>query len=108
MLTTNSSTDWTNFMTDEDKQEFIKSPEFKDWLIGALSDPKNPVTITFTKKDGTSRRMRCTRSPEQIPTEHHPKTESNETGSNIRAYDLDIGEWRSFIIENVTRLEYTF
>jgi hypothetical protein len=57
------------------------------------------VTVTFTKKDGTERVMRCTQDPNQIPNDgsilftgsNHP-----EYNDQCRVYDLDLGEWRSF------------
>jgi hypothetical protein len=94
-------------MSTEDKAEFVKTPEFRDWLVSLLSDEKNPTTITFTKKDGTSRVMKCTRSPSQIPEDQHPKNGMNDSGSSVRVFDLDKNEWRSFIVENVTRIEYS-
>lgn len=106
MITSNSGTDWINIMSTEDTKEFLKDPEFASWLKGLLSD-SNPTTVHFTKKDGTSRTMRCTRNTELIPEEFHPKGESESTKS-IAAFDLDKNEWRSFIPENVVRIEYEF
>ncbi len=107
MITSNSGTDWTNIMSAEDKKEFLKDPEFASWLKGLLSDRNQSTTVHFTKKDGTSRAMRCTRNPELIPQEFHPKGEGESTKS-IAAFDLDKNEWRSFIPENVVRIEYEF
>ena len=42
---------------------------FKKWLKGCLAF--GPVTVTFTKKDGTERVMKCTLKEDVIP----PKTE---------------------------------
>ena len=106
MITSNSSIDWTNFVNDWNNEELLKSPEFKDWLIGLLSD-KNPTTITFLKKDGATRKMRCTRNMDNIPSEHHPKVGMIESTGCMRVFDLDKNEWRSFIIENVKRIEYS-
>lgn len=108
MVSSNSPIDWTKFMTTEDKREFLKSQEWRDWLIGLLNDDNKSTTVTFTKKDGTTRIMRCTRNPNLIPVEFHPKTESTDSGSSVRVFDLDKQEWRSFIAENVTHIDYDF
>lgn len=108
MVSSNSSVDWTKFMSDTEKHEFVKTPEWRDWLIGLLKDSNNSTTITFTKKDGTSRIMRCTRNMDLVPSEFHPKGETQDSGSSIRVFDLDKQEWRSFIAENVTHIDYTF
>ena len=53
------------------------------------------VTVTFTKKDGTERVMRCTQDQNMIPTLFEG-SEHKEYNDQCRVYDLDIGEWRSF------------
>lgn len=108
MVSSNSPIDWTKFMSATDNEEFVKTPEFREWLIGILSDDKNPTTITFTKKDGTQRVMKCTRSPAQIPEDQHPKNNTNDSETSLRVFDLDKNEWRSFIVENIKRIEYSF
>lgn len=108
MVSSNSPIDWTKFMTDAENAEFVKTAEFRDWLIGLLADDKNPTTVTFMKKDGTQRVMRCTRSPTQIPEDQHPKNGTGDSESTLRVFDLDKNEWRSFIVENVKRIEYEF
>ena len=107
MVSSNSPIDWTKFMEEKDQDEFVKTPEFRDWLLGLLADEKNPTTVTFMKKDGTQRVMKCTRSPSQIPEDQHPKNGMNDSDTSIRVFDLDKNEWRSFIVENVKRIEYT-
>lgn len=54
------------------------------------------VTVTFTKKDGTERVMRCTQNADLIPPSPSTVTEKREYEDQCRVYDLDIGEWRSF------------
>lgn len=107
MVSTNSPIDWTKLMTAAENADFVKTPEFREWLVTVLADEKNPTTVTFMKKDGTERTMRCTRSPSQIPEDQHPKNGTGDSESAIRVFDLDKNEWRSFIVENVKRIEYT-
>lgn len=57
------------------------------------------TTVTFTKKDGSLRTMKCTRSPSVIPNEHQPKGETQvvtEETDNIRVFDVEANGWRSF------------
>lgn len=95
-------------MTEEQKNELVKSPEFRDWLIGVLKDDNKSTVVTFKKKDGTIRKMKCTRNPSLIPEEHHPKNETKDAENTIRVFDLEKQEWRSFIVENVMGVDYEF
>lgn len=66
------------------------------------------LMISFTKKDGTRRDMRCTTKLDLIPEDQHPKQKPllNEDGSPVvqkerdpqlfSVYDLDVKGWRSF------------
>lgn len=64
-----------------------------------------PVTVTFTKVDGTERVMRCTISPHLIPEDKQPigtlLQEVPEDGGTLRVFDLDLGDWRSFRVNSV-------
>ena len=108
MVSSNSPIDWTNFMTQEDQADFVKTPEFREWLTEILSNDNTPTTIVFEKKDGTLRTMKCTRNFTIIPEDQHPKSDMKDSESSLRVFDLDKNEWRSFIVENVKRIEYTF
>lgn len=67
----------------------------REELLQELS--KTTLTVTFTKKDGTDRTMKCTRSTSVIPTEFHPKNETEvESTDNVRVFDVDLQAWRSF------------
>lgn len=107
MVSSNSPIDWTKLMDAAEQADFVKTPEFREWLVGLLADERNPTTVTFTKKDGTERVMRCTRSPAQIPEDQHPKNGTGDSETSLRVFDLDKNEWRSFIVENIKRIEYT-
>lgn len=56
------------------------------------------VKVTFTKADGTTRVMNCTRNLELIPTDKHPKTipSNSDQTDRITAFDIDAAGWRSF------------
>lgn len=56
------------------------------------------LTITFTKKNGDERTMRCTRDLKLIPEDKHPTGSSTnkEKAGVVPVFDIEIGEWRSF------------
>lgn len=70
------------------------------------------ATVTFEKKDGTERVMHCTTDMELIPEEKHPIDDpaysysgvDKSKNAQIRAFDIDLGEWRSFILGNVKQI----
>lgn len=85
--------------------ELVKDPEFAQYLREYLSEAK--LAVTFTKKDGTSRRLLCTKQMDIIPMDKQPKgTGSTPTGDAVAAFDLEKEEWRSFNTANITRIEW--
>ena len=87
--------------------------EFKTWTLGLLHDEnlKSDMCVTFTKKDGTERKMQCTLVTSKIPADKQPKSLSeSETastpGSAVRVFDTELGEWRSFRWDSVTKVEF--
>jgi hypothetical protein len=86
--------------------------EFKSWTYGLLRDPQlETLCITFTKKDGTERKMFCTLAESKIPTDKLPKGESEAgsqtTGSAVRVFDVEVQEWRSFRWDSVIKVEFS-
>lgn len=66
------------------------------------------LIVTFLKKDGSERVMRCTTNLDMIPAEKHPKgdkpiSESAEKKVETakRVFDLEKQEWRSFRYDSV-------
>ena len=81
--------------------------KFTKWLKGMLH--VSPVTVTFTKKDGTERVMKCTLEESQLPKvelkeDAKPRKEST---TSMRVFDLEKNEWRSFTIKSITKVELT-
>ena len=98
----------------------------RDWVRSLLD--KQPITVTFTKADGTDRSMRCTLNwnliPEKPPmavishsasivgrvdgltTESKkPRKEPKEPDpAVIKVYDLDAGAWRSFRMDRLKKI----
>jgi len=95
----------TVFKTDKEFEEF------KTWTLGVLHDENvTDLCITFTKKDGTERAMRCTLVEGRIPSAKSPKNESTtstNSGSAVRVFDTEKSEWRSFRWDSVTKVEFT-
>lgn len=86
----------------------VNSVEFQDWVKGLLHDSNiDDVCITFTKADGTERQLRCTLREDLIPADKAPKGTSRAiTETAQRAFDLDLGEWRSFRWESVKQVQF--
>ena len=90
---------------------------FKRWLRSHLK--VGPVTVTFTKKDGTERVMKCTTSTELVPQEVHetntdnpidfpaPKREKKVNEDVMPVYDLEAGHWKSFRWDSVKNVSFT-
>lgn len=63
---------------------------------------KGVVVVTFTKKDGTERIMRCTWKSEIITrTDWERKTEKVPNPDVCAVFDVDICEWRSFRYDSI-------
>ena len=79
---------------------------FRKWLISHLKF--GPVTIYFTKKDGTERKMACTLKEENI-VQYEKKTERVKTlnEETCPVFDLEKNEWRSFRYDAITKVEFT-
>jgi len=90
----------------ENRQEFLKTQEFRDWLNGLLME-ETPTLVTFTKKDGSTRVMKCTKNLSKIPVTMHPSGEKEiKEGSAFRVFDLENNGWRSFNAESVKTIEF--
>lgn len=61
------------------------------------------IKVTFVKKNGEVRTMRCTTNLNNVPAEDHPKGLHTIAAANMhRAYDLDKNAWRTFNDNTVT------
>lgn len=76
----------------------------KTELLNALSEQE--LTVTFTKKDGSERVMKCTRNLSVIPTDMQPKgtMQSVEESDNIKVFDTEQQGWRSFNFASVVNV----
>ena len=85
-------------MTEIEKEDFRKN--IREFLLDGI------IEITFTKVDGTERKMNCTLNYEYIPEDKKPqnlyKGEKVLQNLNIlKVFDTDKQDWRSFRVENV-------
>jgi hypothetical protein len=94
---------------------------FKKWLKSHLAI--GPVTVTFTKKDGTERVMECTTAPSLVPVDtieevHYtntndpidfpkPKKERKVNEDVCPVYDLESKHWKSFRWDSVKQVKFT-
>lgn len=111
MITTNTATNFISVMNSNNNQkeldEILDSDYFNEWLVTLLNE-SYPTTITFTKKDGTTRVMKCTRNMNNIPADKHPSNKlETDNNRNIRVFDLDKQEWRSFNQTSIKRIEFS-
>jgi hypothetical protein len=84
----------------------------KEELVEKLKEGE--VVVTFKKKDGTERVMKCTKSFTLIPEENHPKAENStpkvdENGNPIisdliTVWDVEKSGWRSFDYKTLIRV----
>lgn len=82
---------------------------FKKWLTGHLKF--GPVTLTFTKKDGSDRVMKCTTNPTYImfkdPSILESKSDKKVNEDVLPVFDLEAGGWRSFRWDSIKSVAFT-
>ena len=83
---------------------------FKKWLKSHLA--YGPVTVVFTKKDGTEREMNCTTNsnlvpPVEVKESTEPKREKKPNDEVMPVYDLDAKGWRSFRWDSIKQVRFT-
>ena len=88
----------------------MSSDVYKDMVQDKyLEDLRKGICkVTFTKKDGTERVMRCTLDLGQVPAEHMPKSDGNTVTEEskgpletVRVFDIEKEGWRSFRLDSV-------
>ena len=82
---------------------------FKKWLRSHLKF--GPVTVTFTKKDGAERVMKCTTNPTYIlfkePALVESKRERKINDDVMPVYDMEAGHWKSFRWDSIKSVSFT-
>lgn len=75
----------------------------RQWLTGLLKD--SIVEITFTKKDGTERIMKCTLQEKYLPETVGSERKKNEDA--LAVFDLDMNDWRSFRWDSIKKVQFS-
>jgi hypothetical protein len=75
---------------------------FREWLLGVLNMHER-VSVTFKKKDGTIREMKCTLKEGIRPIVENAKT----SDTLCTVWDTVLNEWRSFKFENIVQIDFT-
>jgi hypothetical protein len=82
---------------------------FKKWLRGVLHTSE--VTVTFTKKDGTERVMKCTTNPTYVmfkdPAILESKKDRKVNEDVMPVYDLESQHWKSFRWDSIKQVQIT-
>ncbi len=68
-------------------------------LIGKLKE--GDVSVTFTKKDGTERVMKCTLKEDVIPS---VESSRKENVGVVVVWDTEKKSWRSFRMDSITNV----
>jgi hypothetical protein len=88
------------------EQPVFTTDEGRNWLISHLKF--GPVDVTFTKKDGTLRTMKCTLKEElMLPYEKKTDKVKEVSLEVLPVYDLDKESWRSFRLDSITQVEFS-
>jgi len=79
---------------------------FREWLIGILKN--ETAQLTFKKKDGTMRVMKCSLREDHMPV-YEKKTERVRATNDdtLSVVDLEKNEWRSFRYDSIRRIEFS-
>lgn len=73
----------------------------KTEILNMLSE--NDLEITFTKKDGTERVLKCTNN---IPEDKKPKTINHQYSQDVvDVFDTEKHDWRSFRLDSVKEIK---
>lgn len=94
----------------------VEKTVMRDWIKSLLQ--KGPITVTFTKADGTNREMNCTLDLSRIPPPPAPigpvdgivketKQRKKPDEHSLRVFDLDKNEWRSFRFDRLKKVTAT-
>ena len=77
----------------------------RKWLKAHLVH--GPVTVSFVKKDGSTREMRCTLDP-SLTVEYEKKTDrTKEPNPDVQfVFDIDKREWRSFRFDSIMSVTF--
>lgn len=64
------------------------------------------ATVTFVKKDGTLRQMRCTLKDNHLPVFEDNQSTRKENDEVLPVWDVDNGGWRSFRMDSIKSVSF--
>ena len=82
--------------------------EARKWLKSLLAE--SVVSLTFTKKDGSERKMLATLSESEIPSSVKSSESAGTRKYSVEAqpvYDVEAKAWRSFRWDSLSKLEFS-
>jgi hypothetical protein len=78
----------------------------RDQLKNRLKDVI--ATVTFKKKDGSLREMRCTLKELHLPSFDLDTVKTRKDNLDVLpVWDIDNGEWRSFRIDSIKTVSFS-
>lgn len=83
---------------------FVNDQVSRDWLKNLLHE--TVVEVTFTKKDGTERVMRCTLDEDVVPPTGDKQRTVKRSESAQPVFDIRAQEWRSFRWDSVKSIAF--
>jgi hypothetical protein len=89
------------------ERDFIMTDTVTDFLKNTLKE--RILEVTFTKKDGTERVMKCTLRPDLLPAQTDLEEQVQNRKSNpdvLAVWDLEAKGWRSFRHDSIMMFTY--
>jgi hypothetical protein len=78
----------------------------RDQLMNRLKDVI--ATVTFKKKDGSLREMRCTLKESHLPSFDLNTVKTRKDNLDVLpVWDIENGEWRSFRIDSIKTVSFS-
>ena len=72
---------------------------FREQIVTLLKD--NVCWVTFTKKDNSTRTLRCTLVEKDLPEKKEGSNSREPNKDVIQVFDLDAKAWKSFRVDSL-------
>ena len=87
-------------------QEEINLPQLREAVQKLARE--NVIKVTFIKKDGSTREMKCTLKEDVVaafPGKTFAQSKRAQNLDVLPVFDVDVSDWRSFRIDSIQRVE---
>lgn len=105
----NLKTEFEALMTADNTEKNAFADEVgREWLRGLLKE--QAIEVTFIKKDGTQRLMKCTLSKKIVPQAENSSNSTKTHKHSAEAqpvYDIEAKGWRSFRWDSVKQINFS-